>query len=651
MFKNCLSLAAVGLSLMLAGCGGGGFNSTATSASGSAQATGAVVGQSTSLGGNDSGGVLAFNPPYMVASVSPSALGAQLQDPNIGGLAGQQLYASLKGNLPCNVKVYQLVYSTVGALGEATQASGVLMVPFGGTQCEGARDIVMYAHAARTTKTFNIADILPEANNEGFQESGLMAATFAAQGYIAIASNYAGYDQASLGSNTLNYHAFLNAVQNSKEMIDTLVAGRSALATVGGNTLDSGRLFLTGYNEGGYVALATQKTLEAHGVAVTAVAPMAGFYPIAAVYDAQFLGNVPGGATLYTPMLLSSYQTTYGDIYSAPSDAYGPMFSTGATGGDTLGRPGVYTWLQQIAKNFISLTDFFPTTVPTVPSNSPLSAGLQDLTVNGLSYGLLSSLNVNLGSTLTSLDCQGFVDQLSPPKVGGAEPFVSYDIGFLFAKAFESNSDYLINNTFRANYLADFCKNPDLDVPFDLGLGPTTFPATSYPKGSVGPANLRAHLAANDMRSYVPKAPVMMCEGSFDASALFINSQYQAHYWGAQNVAAGHVVVVNLDNANLPGMVPAAGSAGAPLASGAWSYSAGANSVAHANSTIDYSAEINGFSAAVQAYYAQQEAANGGTPGATTPKDQTLLSYGVDYTYKLLPGWCAAATLKYFKAQ
>ena len=47
---------------------------------------------------------------------------------------------------------------------------------------------------------------------------------FAAQGYIVVAPNYAGYDISTLG-----YHPFLNADQQSGEMMDILAAARTAL--------------------------------------------------------------------------------------------------------------------------------------------------------------------------------------------------------------------------------------------------------------------------------------------------------------------------------------------------------------------------------------------------------------------------------------
>src|SRR6185436_4932621 len=140
--------------------------------------------------------------------------------------------------------------------------------------CTGARPLMLYAHGTSAVKTFNIADLNGANNAEGLA----VAAVFAAQGYIVIAPNYAGYD-----TSTLTYHAYLNADQQSKDMIDALTAGRKALPLAATpSTTDGGKLFITGYSQGGYVAMATHRALQAAGVAVTASAPLSGPYALSA---------------------------------------------------------------------------------------------------------------------------------------------------------------------------------------------------------------------------------------------------------------------------------------------------------------------------------------------------------------------------------
>ena len=212
--------------------------------------------------------------PTMAGSYSASDLLSMLTSDPLGKELLQLTFSPT-----CTVNVYHMEYETVGGAGEATTASAALMVPTGsGASCSGARPVVVYAHGTNASKTFNMADL--SNNSEGL----LMASVFASQGYIVVAPNYAGYD-----TSTLPYHPYLNGDQQSKDMIDSLAAARSAYATA--STSDNGKLFITGYSQGGYVAMATHKAMQAAGTAVTAAAPMSGPYALAAFGDAIFAGE------------------------------------------------------------------------------------------------------------------------------------------------------------------------------------------------------------------------------------------------------------------------------------------------------------------------------------------------------------------------
>ena len=119
-----------------------------------------------------------------------------------------------------------------------------------------------------------------------------------------------------------HYHPYLIADQQSKDMIDALTAARTALPLASLTTVkDNGQLFITGYSQGGYVAMATHRAMQAAGMNVTASAPMSGPYALAAFVDAVFYGEVNGGAPVSSTLLLSAYQTVYGNIY-ANADRY-----------------------------------------------------------------------------------------------------------------------------------------------------------------------------------------------------------------------------------------------------------------------------------------------------------------------------------------
>jgi len=190
--------------------------------------------------------------------------------------------------------------------------------------CTGTRPILLYAHGTSTNRKFNIADIHDGSNTEGL----LLAAVFAAQGYIVIAPNYVGYD-----SSTLGYHPYLIADQQSKDMIDALAAARSALPTSSAPaTSASAKLFVTGYSEGGYVAMATHRAMQAVGTTVSASAPMSGPYALSAFGDAIFEGEVSGGAPVNATLLITGYQRAYGNLYVQPTDLFEAKYAPNIEG-------------------------------------------------------------------------------------------------------------------------------------------------------------------------------------------------------------------------------------------------------------------------------------------------------------------------------
>src|ERR1700734_2629454 len=293
MKRHHLALIAA---LALAACGGGGGGATGSNPS-----------------APPARGTLLQSPPELLSTFTISALVTELELPI------NQLLLSVSSAPLCDIIFYHIEYQTVGGAGEATTASAVLMIPSGlGANCTGARPIVLYAHGTTTDRAYNMADL---QNAETIS----LAALFASQGYIVVAPNYAGYD-----TSTLPYHPYLIADQQSKDMIDALSAARTALPLASLTTVtDNGRLFVTGYSQGGYVAMATHRAMQAAGMNVTAAAPMSGPYALAAFVDAVFYGEVNGDATVSSTFLLGAYQTVYGNMYANPTDVFEPQYADG----------------------------------------------------------------------------------------------------------------------------------------------------------------------------------------------------------------------------------------------------------------------------------------------------------------------------------
>jgi alpha/beta superfamily hydrolase len=458
------SSVTVGLTvlLMLAGCSSG-MNS------------GSTPGTSTpSAPSTPQRGQLLTNPPTQVATFGTSELLGLL---GVDAL-GQELL-TLAYSPICTVNVYQLNYETIGAVSEPTTSTGALMVPSGSaSNCQGPRPIVEYAHGTSPVKNYDMAQLSgSNASSEGL----ILAALFAAAGYIVVAPNYAGYD-----SSTLSYHPYLVGAQQAAEMMDVLTAARSALPLALAPTVsDNHELFVTGYSQGGYVAMAATRAMQAAGQTVTASAPMSGPYTLAAFGDALFLGEVNGSATENVALLANAYQNAYGNLYSAPTQIFAAPYANDIAG--------------------------------LLPSTTPIST--------------IYSEDLLPSSAL-------FSSTPPAPQYASITPATAPSaLAIVFAMGFAS-SDYLILDSYRLSYLQDAQANPD-------GGFPTT--TTDLPAAS--PMNtLRQDLKTNDLRNWTPTMPTLLCAGDEDPEVFFFNTQLMQRYW-SMNAPTAPVSILDIASA------------------------------------------------------------------------------------------------------
>ncbi len=308
-------IAAAMLTMNLSGCGGD---------SSSAAAPPPVMDNSGVRGS------LIVDPPPRVLSLDTSGVSAQIA--TFGTLGA--LLSAAAGAPRCGIDVHHFEYATVGAAGEKTTASGALMVPTGSDPaCTGSRPLMMYAHGSSEVHDVDMTDLTPQAPY-GIT-SIEVAALFAAQGWIVIAPNYAGYD-----TSTLTYHPHHIADQESKDMMDALAAARKSFPGLPHPVTDNGKLFLTGHSEGGYVTLATVRAMQQAGVTITAASPSSGNYAESAGYE-QLVATPDALAAIsvVTPddilkyaMQFTAWQKADGDLYQSPAElypaAYAPTMET-----------------------------------------------------------------------------------------------------------------------------------------------------------------------------------------------------------------------------------------------------------------------------------------------------------------------------------
>lgn len=388
----------------------------------------------------------------------------------------------------CGVKVEYIHYDTVDVKGNPTDATGAVFIPTGSDiKCSGQRPVVLHAHGTATTQGYNFAEV-GNPKNEAGSTAALVAATFAGQGFVVISPNYAGYDKSKL-----SYHPYLNAQQQSHEMADALKAGREVINNLSGQTKvnDNGKLFLTGYSQGGHVAMAAARYLEQLKEPVTAAMPISGPYAMEAFGDAMFGGKVVIGATFFAPLMARNYQEQYGDIYKDPSDIFAS----------------------------INAKDV-PNLLPTKEANEAALVLTGKLPATAM-FQKAPTGNADL-------------DALSPADA-------------TFAYGFDPQR-YLIQTNYRAAYVADMKKNPDWAIPYLQGMAGIVPTAASMPENP-----LRKALKANDLRGYQPNFPVVLCGGNQDPTVFFdVNTGIVNNLWKANNTAStmSKFGVIDIDTSN-----------------------------------------------------------------------------------------------------
>jgi hypothetical protein len=236
-------------------------------------------------------------------------------------------------------------------------------------------------------------------------------------------------------------------------------------------TTDSGKLFVTGYSQGGHVAMATHRAMQVLAqtdttMTVTASAGMSGPYALAAFGDAIMYGTVDLGSTVFTPMLVTSFQHSYGNIYAAASDVYESAFATG---------------IDNILPSTSSLTTLFTT-------------------------GKLPQLQLFKNTDWTGVVITGTAADAQLDAALNVPNHPLYSLGF--------GPNNLVKDTFRKAYILDAAIHPDGAVP--------SVSATIPLQTATAPANtLRIAFKTNDLRTWKPNVPMMLCGGSQDPTVFY----------------------------------------------------------------------------------------------------------------------------------
>ncbi len=163
------------------------------------------------------------------------------------------------------VDTYKVIYKTADTKGDIIRVSGLMVVP---QKSSGASSPRIANHHG----TIFLNQSAPSFNHQAFSESVIAASL----GYIVTDPDYIGY-----GESAGQVHPHTHKETLAGASIDLLRASKFWLEQQ--NIAVNGQLFLTGYSEGGFAALAVQKVIQeelANEFTVTASVPAESAYNI-----------------------------------------------------------------------------------------------------------------------------------------------------------------------------------------------------------------------------------------------------------------------------------------------------------------------------------------------------------------------------------
>jgi len=223
----------------------------------------------------------------------------------------QQILTNVNMTIPFtlnySVETISINYYTTDGNGNQTIASGALIIPQGGNNLP----LVSIQHGTETKDNL-VASVSPLNSTEG-----IIGLIMASMGYLVVVPDYLGFGVSNV------MHPYIHAESLIPSVIDIMRAGKT-YSLLNQITLD-GRIFLTGYSEGGYTTLVTQRAIEEdyyQEFHLSAVAPMAGPYDLYGMVQTLFQTGQYNHIA-YVAFILTAYNNFYGwnrlsDFFNAP---------------------------------------------------------------------------------------------------------------------------------------------------------------------------------------------------------------------------------------------------------------------------------------------------------------------------------------------
>ena len=205
---------------------------------------------------------------HIVVDLDAATVKKSLLDDNVPGVS--------KETTVYGYKAYKIPYLTTDEEGVQVSASGLMVVPTGMPSLVYQIGLSLVSDSHATILADDAAPTVLAQKGADPRSSALIFSSIA--GFVTLQADYIGF-----GDSRAHYHPFILKKSSVNATIDFIAAAQNFAKE--NNIKLNGQLFLTGYSEGGYTALATLQAIEqAKKISVTMTAPMAGpyeLYPLA----------------------------------------------------------------------------------------------------------------------------------------------------------------------------------------------------------------------------------------------------------------------------------------------------------------------------------------------------------------------------------
>lgn len=231
---------------------------------------------------------------------------------------GLLLTTKLWRDMKYNLRLYSVSYYTEDAKGRIAPTAGVVIIPVtpAGTQLP----LISFQHGTMLDEKQ-----APTVSNG--PELGMAVAMASASGLMMSVPDHLGLGVEAL-KHPEQYHPYCQWAPLGRDNGDMLVAVQSLLKdstfqrAVKDLPVPDGRLFLTGYSEGGYLTLGLHRELETHpeqygNIKVTASAPLSGPYAISTAMLNKLMERKPFSSPYFAPYLLVTMNQTY-ETFAGP---------------------------------------------------------------------------------------------------------------------------------------------------------------------------------------------------------------------------------------------------------------------------------------------------------------------------------------------